>query len=77
MKVQILNTDVKVMVRRDDDVKLLLAKTNGIKVGSLDRWLREDSVMLTTATNLQIIKDHFKLNNSVELTEVREMEEIK
>lgn len=73
MKVQILNTDIKVMVRRDDDLKLLLAKTNGIKVGSIDRWLREDSVMLTTATNLQIIKDFFKLDDTVELTEEKEL----
>lgn len=72
MKVQILKYEIKVMVRKNDDLKLQLAKTNDIKVGSIDRWLREDDVMLTTVTNLQIIRNHFQLDPAMVLTEEKE-----
>lgn len=72
MKVQILKYEIKVMVRKDDDLKLVLAKANRIKVGSIDRWLREDDVMLTTVTNLDLIRNHFDLDGTVQLTEEKE-----
>ena len=37
MKVQILNLETKIMVRRDDDLKLLLAKVNDVKVVSFEK----------------------------------------
>lgn len=72
MKVQILKEAIKIMVRKDDDLKLSLSKANGIKVASIDRWLREDNVMLTTVTNLDIIKNYFSLSDSEPLTEEKE-----
>ena len=58
---QILDTELKAIVRKDDELKLKIAKANQVKVDTVNRWLREDDVMLTTATNLAIIRDHFKL----------------
>ncbi len=74
MKVQILKEEIKIKVRRDDKLKLQLAETNNIKVASVDRWLREDNVMLTTVTNLQLIREYFSLPESDELTEEKEHE---
>jgi hypothetical protein len=64
---QILDTELKARVRKDDDLKLKLAKANGKKVDTVNRWLREDDVILTTATNLDIIRDHFKLPKSYKM----------
>lgn len=58
---QILDTELNGRVRRDDDLKLKIAKANQVKVDTVNRWLREDDVMLTTATNLALIRDHYKL----------------
>lgn len=61
MTLQILDSELKAKVRKDDELKLQIAKANQVKVDTVNRWLREDDVMLTTATNLAIIKTHFKL----------------
>jgi hypothetical protein len=66
---QILETELNKKVRRDDDLKLLLAKANNVKVDTINRWLREDDVMLTTITNLDIIRRYFKLSKSTHLTQ--------
>lgn len=73
MKLQILKEEIKIRVRKDDDLKLLLSKANGVKVASVDRWLREDNVILTTVTNLNLIKTHFSLPDSEPLTEEKEV----
>jgi hypothetical protein len=70
MKQQILDTELKAKVRKDDELKLKLAKANEVKVDTVNKWLREDSVMLTTATNLEIIRDHFKLGKSFKMVQV-------
>lgn len=61
MTQQILDTELKGKVRKDDELVLKIAKANQVKVDTVKRWLREDDVMLTTATNLAIIREHFKL----------------
>lgn len=58
---QILDTELKGRVRKDDELKLKIAQANQVKVDTVNRWLREDDVTLTTATNLAIIREHFKL----------------
>lgn len=58
---QILDTELKAKVKKDDELKLKIAKANDVKVDTVTRWLREDDVMLTTATNLSIIRAHYKL----------------
>lgn len=50
------------LIRRDDDLKLALAKANDVKVSAIDRWLKADSDRLTTATNLTLIALHFGVN---------------
>jgi len=77
MIVQILKEEINSKVRRDDEIKLAMAKANGIKVSSVDRWLRDDNVMLTTATNLLLIKNHFQFDDSVTLTEEKELQATK
>jgi hypothetical protein len=72
MTLQIIETGLKARVRKDDELKLKLAKANNVKVDTVNRWLREDDVMLTTATNLAIIRDHFKLSKTHRLTQEAE-----
>jgi len=64
---QILDTELKARVRKDDELKLKLAKANEVKVDTINKWLRDDAVILTAATNLDIIRDHFKLAKSFKM----------
>lgn len=68
MTQQILEPGLKKRVRKDDELKLALAKANDVKVDTVNRWLRENDVILTTVTNLNIIRQHFKLSNRVQMT---------
>jgi hypothetical protein len=66
---QIIAADLKGRIRKDDELKLKLAKINEVKVDTVNRWLREDEVILTTATNLEVIKSHFNLPEGFKMTE--------
>jgi len=68
MTLQIIDTELKARVRKDDDLKLKLAKVNEVKVDTVNRWLREDNVILTTITNLEIIRVHYNLPKKQKLT---------
>ena len=69
MKLQILCSEIKPQVSKNDDLKLKLAKANGVRVPTIDRWLRTSDVMLTTAMNLSIIREELELDDTVELIE--------
>lgn len=70
MNQQIIAAELKVRIRKDDELKLKLAKANIVKVDTVNKWLREDNVLLTTATNLDIIRDHFKLAKSYKMVQL-------
>jgi hypothetical protein len=70
MTQQIIAAELKGRIRKDDELKLKLAKVNEVKVDTVNRWLREDDVILTTATNLDIIRDHFKLAKSYKMVQL-------
>lgn len=74
---QILDTELKATVRKDDELKLKIAQANQVKVDTVNRWLREDDVMLTTATNLAIIRVHFNLPVQQVMTQDKEIEPAK
>lgn len=74
---QILDTELKGRVRKDDELVLRIAQANQVKVDTVKRWLREDDVMLTTATNLGIIRAYFNLPAKQKLTEEKEVDPIK
>lgn len=70
---QILDSELKAKVRKDDELKLKIAQANQVRVDTVNRWLRdEDDVMLTTATNLAIIKEHFELPAKYVMTKDKE-----
>ena len=71
---QILDTELKAKVRKDDELKLKIAKANQVKVDTVNRWLREDDVTLTTATTLAIIKEHYKLSAKYVMTKDKQTE---
>lgn len=72
MILQILDTELKARVKKDDELKLKIAKANNVKVDTVTRWLREDDVMLTTATNLSIIRIHYDLPARQRMTQDKE-----
>lgn len=65
---QIIDASLKSRIRKDDDLMLLLAKANGVRVGTVDRWLRINDDILTTATNLEVIRTHFNLPAAFKIT---------
>ena len=68
MKVQILQSGYIERIRLDDELVIKIAKANGVRFSSVERWLRDNSQKLTTATNLSIIRDHFGLPETEILT---------
>lgn len=58
----ILEAKLNKKVRTDDGLKFALAIANDVKVDSITRWLRNDDTRLTTKTNIELITNHFKLN---------------
>lgn len=61
--------DYLTKIRRDDVLKLQLAQIFDVKVSTIDRWLREEDLMLTTATALEVIKIHFGIDEISEILE--------
>lgn len=61
MKVQILQSNYVEKIRLNDELVMKIAKANSVRFASVERWLRENSYKLTTATNLAIIRNHFNL----------------
>jgi len=61
------------LIRLDDELLLLLAKANSVRVGSVLRWLKPDNRkgnrMLTMAENLAIIAKHYGVNDTKDLLE--------
>jgi hypothetical protein len=72
MTKQILESALKSRIKKDDELKLKLAQANQVRVDTVNRWLREDDKILTTADNLALIRAHFKLAKKAQLTQEAE-----
>jgi hypothetical protein len=70
MRQQILDTELNGKVRLSDELKLALAKANDVKVDTINKWLSKNDAKLTLATNLDIIRDHFKLPKSYKMVQL-------
>lgn len=70
MRQQILDTELNGKVRLSDELKLKLAKANDVKVDTINKWLGKNDAKLTLATNLDIIRDHFKLPKSYKMVQL-------
>ena len=57
-------------MRFDKELKGKLAAHNNRSVFTIECWIRDENALLTTATNLAIIKDHFGLLEGSEVLEV-------
>lgn len=73
MTQQILATELKGRVRKDDDLLLKIAKANGVRVDTVKRWLRKDDETLTLSKNLDIIRDAYGLSKDEQLTQEVEL----
>jgi len=69
MKVQILKQEIKDAILKDRYLKADLATVNDVSFWTLDQWRLKDSPMLTTATNLTIIRKRLSLDKNAVLTE--------
>jgi len=83
MLVEVLKEDIRKMVMRDDDLIYALAKANksvakpkGMRIGSIQRWVKINDESLTKAKNLTLIKSHFNLPDDMVLTEQKEVEAV-
>ena len=59
-------------IKNDAALKNRLAELNDCKLSTIAEWLRNEDIMLTTATNLAAIKTHFGLLEVSELMEEKE-----
>jgi len=57
------------VIRKDEDLKMGIARANGVKMSSVDRWLKDGDEVLTTFRNLAILKRHFGVLEAQELLE--------
>jgi len=71
MTQQILKGIYKQAIKKDQDLQMAIAKANGVTFRTVDRWLREDNVILTTVTNLELIKKTCGLSDLDTLTEAK------
>src|SRR5690348_664635 len=68
----IIKIEYKAKIRKDDELLLELATANrkgnrSVRVATVERWLRDDNPILTTVTNLAIIKRRFGIVENDEL----------
>ncbi len=66
---KLLKATYILQARTSDDLRYKLAKENNKKISTIDRWFRDNDVMLTTATNLEIIASHFNVSKRDALLE--------
>ena len=57
------------VIRKDEDLKLEIARANGVKMSTVDRWLKDGDEVLTTFRNLGILKRYFGVLEAKELLE--------
>lgn len=57
------------VVRKDEDLKMKIAKASGVKMSTVDRWLKDGDETLTTFRNLTILRTHFGVLEVQELLE--------
>jgi hypothetical protein len=69
MEIQILKKQYKDAIKKDVYLKAQIAAINEVSTWTVDRWRTDDSPLLTTATNLSIIRTRLKVADNVTLTE--------
>lgn len=69
MEIQTLKEEYKDAIRKDVFLKAKIAAVNQVSTWTVDRWRTENHPLLTTATNLGIIRRHLKVAQKVCLTE--------
>jgi hypothetical protein len=78
MNTQILKGIHKQAIRNDRELAFKICMANKGKAGkavsfrTLDKWLQDDSDKLTTATTLDVIRQHLGISESEKLTEAKE-----
>lgn len=77
MQVKIAKMQIKTIkqhfmsaMRVEPSLRQKLATANNCSLFTIGQWIRKDNAILTTATNLEIIRDHFNLADTDELLEV-------
>lgn len=74
MSTPTIKAHLKEKIRKDETLKVELAKANNIKIITIDRWLKSDDEMLTTVRNLAILKRYFGVLETQELLESSQVE---
>ncbi len=69
---KILTSKLVKQILLNDDLLLRLAKANTVRVSTIIRWLRNNDVKLTTASNLELIAEQFKIASLLEMLQKEE-----
>lgn len=70
---QILKAEYRDAIRRYPLLMARIAEATGRTNRTIEDWVRKNDVELTTATNLNIIKEYLELPEDAELTESGEI----
>lgn len=74
MKAKTIKRSFLTALLTNKELKAKLASQNQRSIGTIERWLRNEDDILTTATNLAVIKDHFGLLEETEILEKDSMQ---
>lgn len=69
MSIRTIKAQFVEVIRKDEDLKIAIARSNDVKMSTVDRWLKEGDETLTTFRNLGILKRHFGVLETQELLE--------
>lgn len=73
MEIQILKQEYKDAIREDVYLKAEIAAINKVSTWTVDRWRTSDHPLLTTATNLSVIRKRLNLSKNTALTEPKQV----
>jgi hypothetical protein len=66
-----------ISMKNDPEIRMKLAIANGVAPATIQAWLRAKDPLLTTASNLAIIKNHFGVLDVAEILEQETIESAK
>lgn len=71
---QKLIPSIKQQIKSDELLIALIAKGTDKRISTVERWIKEDHIMLTTSVVLDLIRKHLSLAKNTELLQEKELE---
>ena len=69
-----LNREISAKIKEDEFFIATIAKDMGVKISTVERWLKDEDPQLTLAVVINTIKDYLELRGNSNLIEIYETE---